>query len=69
MKAREMVMITTITNAVELTISPAGKQPKSVIKAVERSAKKLAHKLIRTQKQEKKILDTLPAKKRIQSKR
>jgi hypothetical protein len=53
MKAREKVMITTITGAIESSISPASEQPKNVIKAVEKSARKLAHKLIRTQRQEK----------------
>ncbi|GAB2583807.1 hypothetical protein [Spirosoma areae] len=50
MKASEKVMITDITSAIELTMNPAGEQPKKVIEAIEKSAKKLAHKLIKEQK-------------------
>lgn len=51
MKANEKVMITDITSAIEGTMSPAGEQPKKVIEAIEKSAKKLAHKLIKEQKE------------------
>ena len=50
MKASEKVLITDITSAIELTISPASEQPKEVIEAVEKSAKKLAHKLSKDRK-------------------
>ena len=41
MKAEEKVMITDITSAIELTVSPAWQQPKRVIEAIEKSAQKL----------------------------
>ncbi|MBO0930300.1 hypothetical protein [Fibrella aquatilis] len=56
MMAKEKVMITEITHAIEQTISPAWNQPKKVIKAIEKSAQKLAHKLSRTIKKEGKSL-------------
>lgn len=54
MKAREKVFITTITSAVETTISPALQQSTKAIKTIERSAKKLAHKLNKGIKSKKK---------------
>jgi hypothetical protein len=54
MKAREKVMISLITSAIESTINPASEQPKKVINAVEKSARKLAHKLTRAEKKEAK---------------
>lgn len=61
-------MITTITRAIELSLSPATEQPKNSIKAVEKSARKLAHKLIRIQKREQKLANKLLEKKKLHAK-
>lgn len=63
MKVKEKVLITDITSAIESIIKPAWEQPRSVIKAVEKSARKLAHKLIRTEKQDRKQLRKARSKK------
>lgn len=54
MKAQEKVMITSITSAVEVVLHPALAQSGKVIKTIERSAKKLAHKLLKDSKSDKK---------------
>lgn len=56
MKAKEKVMITQITHAIEQTIHPAGERPKKVINTIEKAARKLAHKLIKTSRKEQKLL-------------
>lgn len=56
MKAQEKVMITQITYAIEQTTRLAVEHPKEIINAIEKSARKLAHKLVRTIKKEQKTL-------------
>lgn len=56
MKAKEKVMITSITSAIELTVKPAWEQPKKVINMIEKSARRLARKLTKDVKSEKKQL-------------